>query len=100
MRGNHRIQVYDPCSAALPLALSRPPQLPRSAGAPYHASGVRSVDQVNGHRFDAVRSYQLSRLGLELRQLQDRDFRRIVHFPYYTAMRYRGRNLERLRSAS
>jgi hypothetical protein len=37
------------------------------------------VNQINGYRFDAVRSDQLCGLGLELRQLQDRGFGRIVH---------------------
>jgi hypothetical protein len=38
------------------------------------------VNQINGHCFDAVRSNQPSGLGLEFRQLQDRDFRRIIHY--------------------
>ena len=37
------------------------------------------ADQVNGHPYDTVRSDQRHRLGLELRQLQDRDFQCIAH---------------------
>src|ERR1035441_253086 len=32
-RGDHNVQIDDPCAAALSLALRSPPQLPRSAGA-------------------------------------------------------------------
>ena len=47
------------------------------------------VNQINGYRFDAIRSDQLRGLGLELRQLQDRDFRHIAHYSEYTALRYK-----------
>ena len=80
MSGYHNVQVNDPRTAALPLALGGPPQLADSPGPRYHVSGVGMANQIKGHAFDAVRSDQLRRLGLELRQLQDRDFQRIAHY--------------------
>jgi hypothetical protein len=38
------------------------------------------VNQVCRHRFNAARPDQFRGLGFELRQLQDRDFGRIVHY--------------------
>ena len=46
----------------------------------YHVAGIGMVDQVDCQLLDAIRSDQLRSLGLELRQLQDRDLRRIIHY--------------------
>src|ERR1035438_5231899 len=70
---DHHVKVDDPCAAALPLALCRPTQLPRSAGARDHVSFIRTVDQKGGYGVDFVRADQLRGLRLELRQLQDRN---------------------------
>src|SRR5260370_34478148 len=43
-RTDHKVQINDPCAAALPFAFRRPPQLPRAAGAWDHVSTVRMVD--------------------------------------------------------
>src|ERR1035441_10171645 len=58
---NHNVQVNDPCTAALPLALRRPSQLPRSAGARDHVSSVRMVNQIDGHGVDTGHADQTSR---------------------------------------
>jgi hypothetical protein len=63
-------------------------ELPRSASARYHVSSVGMVNQIKGYGFDAVRPDQAGRFGFELWQLEDGNFRRIVHMSEYTAMRY------------
>jgi hypothetical protein len=81
MRAAITTYVNDSRPAALPLALRRPSQFPRSASAWYHVPGIWVGDQMNRHRLDPVRSYLLGGLGLELRQLQNRDLGRLVHLP-------------------
>jgi hypothetical protein len=47
------------------------------------------VNQEECHRFNAVRPDQVRGLGLELRQLQNRDFGPVIHYLEYTAVRYK-----------
>ena len=49
----------------LPFAAHRNFRAPPAPG--NHVPNVRMVNQINGHRFDSVRSDQLHGLGLELR---------------------------------
>jgi hypothetical protein len=77
---NHRVQVDDPGTATLSLTLRSPSQFPKTARSRYHVAGVGTVDQINSQCLDTIRPDQLGGLSLELRQLQDRDLRRIVHY--------------------
>jgi hypothetical protein len=61
----------------LPFAAHRNFRAPPAPGITSPAS--RMVNQIDGHGVDAVHADQLRGLGLELRQLQDRDFARTVH---------------------
>ena len=87
---NQDLQVDDPGPATLSFALRCPSQFADSARSRYHVACIGMVNQINGYGFNAIRSDWLRGLGLELRQLQDRDLGRIVHYHDYTAMRYRG----------
>src|SRR5579862_1596688 len=78
-RGKYHIYVDDPRAASLPLALRRPSQLPCSAGTRDHVARIGMFNQIDGKCLNSVRTDQLCRLGLELGQLEDRDFGRIVH---------------------
>ncbi len=79
--GNHNVQVDNPGTAALSFALRCPSQFTNSARSRYHVTGVGVVNQIDGHGLNPIRSDQLRGLGLELRQLQDSDLGRIVHYP-------------------
>ncbi len=46
----------------------------------YHVAGIGMVDQVHCQFLNAIRSDRLRSLGFELRQLQDRDLSRIIHY--------------------
>jgi hypothetical protein len=43
----------------------------------YHVAGIRMVNQINGHRLNAIRPDQFGSFGLELWQLQNCDLERI-----------------------
>jgi hypothetical protein len=62
----------------LPFAAHR--SNPDSARSLYHVARIGMVDQVDSQFLNAIRSDQLRSLGFELRQLQDRDLSRIIHY--------------------
>ena len=65
--GDYDLHVYDSRTATFSLALRRPSQLPRSAGAGYGVSSIRMHDQVHCNSLDAIGPDQLRGLCLELR---------------------------------
>jgi hypothetical protein len=65
---DHNVQIYDSRACALPFAFRCPSQLARSSSVRNNFSGAWAGNQVDRKRF-----------YLELRQLQDRNFGRVVH---------------------
>ena len=72
---------------SLPFAAHRSFRAPPQAR--NHVASVGMIDQIDRYCLNAIRFDQLRSLGPELRELQNRDFGRIVHRPKYTAPRYR-----------
>jgi hypothetical protein len=54
--GDHDVQINDSRATTLSLTLRRSSQLPRARSTGYYISRFRTVTQIGGHRFDAVRS--------------------------------------------
>src|ERR1043166_2440338 len=78
MLRDYNVDIDDSCATTFALSLRRPSYLPRPAGAGYHNTSVRALNQVNGKQLDAVRPDQFRGFCLELWELQDRDLGRIV----------------------
>lgn len=72
-------KIDNPGSTVLPSALRRPSQLPHSARSRYYVACVGMIDKINCQRLDGIGSDQLGSLGLELRQLEYRDLRRLIY---------------------
>jgi hypothetical protein len=79
--GNHSVKVDNPGAATLSFPFGCPSQLPNSARPRNRVARIRMVDQINGYGLNAIRSDERHSLGLELRQLQDRNLRPIFHCP-------------------